>query len=248
VSSEPVAASEPRTAPRLLISVVSAAEVEAALAGGAEIIDLKNPAEGALGAPTPARLRAVRPLVLPPFELSVALGDAPHQPGVLALAAAAAAACGADYVKVGLLGSARPEQALELLCAVRQAAQEVQPLTRLVAVAYADAARIGALAPALLPHIARRAGAHGVMLDTAFKDGVSTFAALGGSGVASFVAEARSLGLATALAGGLGPAELVQAGRLGVTSVGVRGAACEGGRDGVVSAARVRALRLALGH
>jgi uncharacterized protein (UPF0264 family) len=86
------------------------------------------------------------------------------------------------------------------------------------------------------------------MLDTAFKDGGATVAALGESGVASVVAQARSLGLATALAGGLGPAELVQARRLGVTSVGVRGAACEGGRAGVVSAARVRALRLALGH
>ena len=44
---------------RLLVSVVDADEVEAALAGGADIVDVKNPAEGSLGAPVPALLRAV---------------------------------------------------------------------------------------------------------------------------------------------------------------------------------------------
>ena len=38
---------------RLLVSVVGADEVEAALAGGADIVDVKNPAEGSLGAPVP---------------------------------------------------------------------------------------------------------------------------------------------------------------------------------------------------
>jgi uncharacterized protein (UPF0264 family) len=246
VSREPSAGAAPRLAPRLLVSVVSPSEVAAALGGGAEIVDVKNPAEGALGAPTPATLRGVRRLVRRPAELSVALGDAPHLPGLLALAAAAAAGCGADYVKVGLFGSARPEQALELLRAVRQAAEEAKPPARVVAVAYADAARIGSLPPAALPRVACRAGVFGVMLDTALKDRVSTFAALGDASVAAFVVEARSLGLKTALAGNLGHAELTRATDLGVDIVGVRGAACEGGRDGVISAARVRDLRLAL--
>lgn len=248
MSSEPLASAHPHAVPRLLVSVVAPREVEAALRGGADIIDVKNPAEGALGAPTPARLREVRHLVRAPVELSVALGDAPHLPGLVSLAAAAAAACGADYIKVGLFGSARPEQALELLRAVRQAAQDAAPLARVVAVAYADAPRVGALPPAALPRIAWRAGVHGVMLDTAVKDGTSTFAALGDEGVASFVAEARSLGLMTALAGSLGPAGLKRASSLGVDTVGVRGSACEGGRDGLVSAARVRGLRLTLGR
>ena len=46
---------------RLLVSVVSADEVEAALAGGADIVDVKNPAEGSLGAPV-AGAAARRPL------------------------------------------------------------------------------------------------------------------------------------------------------------------------------------------
>ena len=231
---------------RLLVSVVSAEEVEAALAGGADIVDLKNPAEGSLGAPVPALVRAVRSRVASPVEVSVALGDAPHLPGTMALAAAGAAACGADYLKIGLFGSARPEQALELLAAVRRAAADVNPRARLMAAAYADASRVGALPPGELPSIARHAGFHGVMLDTAVKDGVSTFTAMGEDGVADFLATARALGLVTAMAGALGPADLERARRLGADIVGVRGSACEGGRNGTVSVARVRALRASL--
>ena len=233
--------------PRLLVSVVSPDEVEAVLSGGADIVDVKNPAEGALGAPTPALLRAVASRVPPPVEVSAALGDAPHLPGTLALAAAGAAACGPAFVKVGLLGSARPEQAVFLLTAVRQAAEQANPRTRVIAVAYADAARVGGLPPQELPGVAHRAGISGVMLDTAVKDGTSTLGALGEAGVAAFLAAARSLGLITALAGSLGRGDLALVHRLGVDIVGVRGAACEGGRNGIVSAARVRGLREALG-
>jgi (5-formylfuran-3-yl)methyl phosphate synthase len=114
-------------------------------------------------------------------------------------------------------------------------------------VAYADASRVGALLPAELPPIARDAGVHGVMLDTAVKDGVTTLAALGEPGVEAFFLAARSLGLMTAVAGALGPAELARIRLLDVGIVGVRGSACEGGRSGRVSASRVRGLRLALG-
>jgi uncharacterized protein (UPF0264 family) len=239
-----VGADEPGV--RLLVSVVDSDEVEAAVAGGAHIVDVKNPAEGSLGAPAPALLRAVRARVAPPVRLSVALGDAPHLPGTMALAAAGAAACGADYLKIGLFGSARPGQALELLAAVRRAAEDVSPQARLVAVAYADASRVGALPPAELPAVAHQAGFHGVMLDTAVKDGASTFTTLGEAGVAGFFDAARALGLLTALAGALRLDDLERARRLGAGIVGVRGSACDGGRGGTVSAARVRALRAAL--
>lgn len=231
---------------RLLITVVSSDEVEAAIAGGADIIDVKNPAEGSLGAPLPAVLRAVRARVPPSFEVSAALGDAPHLPGTMALAAAGAAACGLDYLKVGLYGSSRPEQALDLLVAVRQAVADADSRTRLIAVAYADAERVRALPPDDLPIIAREAGVYGVMLDTALKDGTSTWTALGEDRVSSFLEAAHALGLVTALAGGLTPSDLPRAQHLGVDIVGVRGSACEGGREGIVSSERVQSLRAAL--
>ncbi len=233
--------------PRLLVSVVALEEVASALAGGADVVDVKNPAEGSLGAPSLALLKAVRAHVPAPQWLSVALGDAPHLPGTMAFAAAGAAACGADYIKLGLLGSSRREQALELLSAARRATTETNPHTRLVAVAYADADRVGALPPRELPAIARAAGAHGVMLDTAVKDGTSTFEVMGEAEVAAFLNEGRALGLMTALAGALSPADLARARSLDVDLLGVRGAACDGGRSGTVSAVRVRELKAALG-
>ena len=45
---------------RLLVSVADAAEARAALAGGADIIDAKEPRHGALGAVAPDVLRAIR--------------------------------------------------------------------------------------------------------------------------------------------------------------------------------------------
>jgi uncharacterized protein (UPF0264 family) len=231
---------------KLLISVVKIDEVAAALTGGADIIDVKDPREGSLGAPAPDLLRTLRAEVRPPALLSAALGDAPHLPHTMALAAAGAAGCGADYLKVGLRGSSTVKQAHALLTAVRRATIDVAPRTRLVAVAYADAARIGALPPAELPGAARDAGIHGVMLDTFVKDGRSSFDALDDAGIASFMDSARSLGLMTALAGALQLCDVERAGRLGVDIIGVRGAACDGGRDGTVSASRVRALRAAL--
>ncbi len=229
------------------MSVLGPDEAPIALAGGADIVDVKDPAEGALGAAEPATLRALRALVTPPAELSAALGDAPQLPGTFALAAHGAAACGVDYVKIGLLGSRGRQEALELLRAVQAAAEGIGPATRVVAVAYADAARVGAFPPLLLPALAHEAGLHGVMLDTCIKDGTTSIAALGESGVAAFLSSARTYGLLAGLAGSLRPEDVARARALGAELVGVRGSACEGGRLGRVSVARVRALREAVG-
>ena len=60
---------------RLLVSVRSAAEVGEALAGGADIIDAKEPARGGLGAVEPDVLRAIVDRVPAGVPMSVALGD-----------------------------------------------------------------------------------------------------------------------------------------------------------------------------
>ncbi len=228
------------------MSVLGPDEAPIALAGGADIVDVKDPAEGALGAAGPATLRALRALVTPPAELSAALGDAPLAPGTFALAAHGAAACGVDYVKIGLLGRLDPEAVAELLRAVRAGAAAASPRTRVVAVAYADAARVGAFPPLRLPPLARAAGIHGVMLDTCVKDGTTSIGTLGESGVAAFLSAARAAGLQAGLAGALRLEDVARAAALGAELVGVRGSACDGGRLGRVSKARVRALRAAL--
>jgi uncharacterized protein (UPF0264 family) len=229
---------------QLLISVVDAAEVAAAVGGGAAIVDVKNPAEGSLGAPFPDVIGAVREATPAHLPVSAAIGDVPDLPGMAALAAAGAAACGVQYVKVGLLGPGTPAAAERLLAAVCRAARERGPGVRIMAATYADAGLVGALPPPDLPAVAAAAGADGCMLDTARKgDGSTLFTALDGAGLERFVAACRSERLVCALAGSLGVADLPALAALGPDIAGFRGAACGGDRlRGRVDAAAVRRL------
>ena len=45
---------------KLLVSVIDEAEARLAVAGGVDVVDVKNPAEGSLGAPAPAVIEQVR--------------------------------------------------------------------------------------------------------------------------------------------------------------------------------------------
>src|SRR5207247_339441 len=97
--------------------------------------------------------------------------------------------------------------------------------------------RRGALGPVSLQRLAPT-GAAGVLLDTATKR-APLFAVESPAGVAAWVAAAHAAGLFAALAGGLSGPDLARARSLGADVVGVRGAACVGGRTGRVSRARV---------
>src|SRR5580700_3079911 len=155
---------------RLLVSVVSAAEAQRALAGGADIIDVKDPREGALGAPAPRVLSEVVAAVGGAAPVSVALGDVPALPHTAAFAARGAVACGAAYVKVGLRGVPDLDDAVAVMSAVRDA---VGDRVGVIAVAYADAGAVDppALAPELLPVVVERTGIAGALVDTFVKNG-----------------------------------------------------------------------------
>src|SRR5660397_136350 len=143
---------------QLLVSVVHHEEVGPAVAGGADIIDVKNPREGSLGANFPHVIRHVLQLTPPGVPVSAAIGDAPNLPGMAALAATGAASCGVRYVKIGLMGSREPSESILLLASVCRAAREQDPTVRIMATAYADADKVGALSPQHLPSVATRAG------------------------------------------------------------------------------------------
>jgi uncharacterized protein (UPF0264 family) len=231
---------------QLLISVISAKEAQAAIQGGADIIDVKNPAEGALGAAAVAALHDVCALLPPGGVVSAALGESNSTPGVLALAAYGAAALGVRYVKLGL-HTADPAEAIALLQLVQSSLHLANSACALIAVGVADAAEIGALSWQLLPEVAHTARIKGCMIDTALKDGRCLFEHCPESALARWVAECREAGLLCALAGSLGQADLPALRRLGPDVVGFRGAACRGDRvHGQVEAELVAALRAGL--
>jgi len=227
---------------KLLVSVMDADEARAAAAAGADIVDVKNPGEGSLGAPVPAVIAAVRAAVPVALPVSAAIGDMPNLPGTAALAALGAARSGATFVKVGLWGTTSEPDAVALLRAVREAV----PGAVLVAAAYADAVRVphAPLAPELLPRVAHAAGVDVCLLDTAIKDGRGLLEWLSPDALTRLVADAHAAGLEVALAGALRAEELPVIRDTGADVAGVRSAAChEGRRAGRLDAERVRALR-----
>jgi (5-formylfuran-3-yl)methyl phosphate synthase len=234
---------------KLLVSVVDVGEAREAAAAGAEIVDVKNPGEGSLGAPSPSVIAGVRTAVPAELPVSAAIGDMPNLPGTAALAALGAAQSGAAFVKVGLWGVSTERDAVDLLRAVRDGVAHVPGVT-VVAAAYADARRVASapLAPELLPRVARAAGVGACLLDTAVKDGRGLLEWLSPDALASLVADAHARGLQVALAGALRAEDLPVVRANGADIAGVRSAACgDGRRSGPLDAARVRALVAACG-
>lgn len=228
---------------RLLVSVMDVSEARSALGAGADIIDAKDPRRGALGAVTPRTLGAIVGAVHPHRPVSAALGDALSTADVRRRVAAAAAT-GASFVKIGFRRVTTQPGALPLASAARSACTGGAGL---VLVAYADAAATGSLSPDTLVEVAARCGASGVLLDTCAKDGGGLFDLLSFDAVSAWVALAHNHGLHAGLAGGLGVRDLAIAADCGADLVGVRGAACDGGRAGRVTASRVARLHAALG-
>jgi len=201
-------------------------EASEAIAGGADIIDVKNPQEGALGANFPWVIKRIREIAPRKIQVSCALGDVPNLPGSISLAALGAASLGVDYIKVGLYGFKTPREAVFLLQNVNKAAKECNPKIKVVATGYADAERISTLDPMLIPEIASLAQVDLAMIDTAVKDGKNIFNFLAVKQLEKFVDEAHKLGLEAALAGSLRKQDLPVVYGLGADVAGLRGAAC----------------------
>lgn len=222
---------------RLLVSVAGPADARAALVGGADVIDAKDPGGGALGPVGADALAAIRRAVGTARPVSAALGDV-RETGVIERAARAVARVGLAFVKIGFAGVTSAARALELGAAAQRGAG---PGMGVVLVAYADWRRVASLPPARLVAVAAQLGASGVLLDTAYKD-TTLFGLAAPDAVGAWVDAAHAAGLFAALAGSLGGRDFATARALGADVVGVRRAACRGGRSGRVSAARVAVL------
>jgi (5-formylfuran-3-yl)methyl phosphate synthase len=201
-------------------------EAEEAIAGGADIIDVKNPVEGALGANYPWVIRQIRQMTPKNLEVSCTIGEIGNFPGSVSLAALGAASLGVDYIKVGLKGIKNLEDAVYLLQNACKAAKECNPKIKIVVAGYADAEKIDAIKPSLIPEIAAKAKVDVAMLDTSVKDGKNLFDHLTNKQLEKFVYSVHSFGLTAALAGSLKKQDLPIVQSLGADIAGVRSAAC----------------------
>ena len=213
----------------LLASVASLDEARA-IADCVDVVDLKDPRAGALGAlPVDRVARIVRSLGRRRV-VSAALGDHVDQ-AALPDAAAAMAAAGVDFVKIPL---ADPAHGSDALCAAARRAGAA----RLVAVLFADRApRFDALDGLA------RAGCAGAMLDTADKRSGTLLDHLAAATLRAFVERAHAAGLFAGLAGSLREEHLADVIACGPDFVGLRGALCEDAkRTRRISRARTQAI------
>ena len=219
-----------------LASVRSAEEAVLALAGGADIIDAKEPSAGALGRVDPGSLAEIVRTIAGRRPVSATIGDVELTPEIVTAAVEETAGTGADIVKIGMFPGALDAT----LAALRPVARRG---VRLVAVLFADRA------PDLAGIVSRceAAGFYGVMLDTADKAGGALTAHLDIKTLAGFVAFTRSRNLVSGLAGSLRLADIAGLLPLGADYLGFRSALCAGGRTGGLDAAVLRAVRAALG-
>ena len=228
---------------KLLISPINPEEAIAAYKGGADIVDVKNPKEGSLGANFPWIISSVKESINSGKPISATIGDFNFKPGTASLAALGAAVAGADYIKVGLYDVQTEEQALEMLTNITKSVKSYDPEKKVVASGYSDYERINSINPQLLPAIGAKAGVDVVMVDTGIKDGRSTFEFMDEEELTKFTTAIRKEGLLSALAGTLKFEDLPALRRIAPDIIGVRGMVCGGDRTSVIKAELVEKLR-----
>ncbi|MCU0632356.1 MAG: (5-formylfuran-3-yl)methyl phosphate synthase [Methanolinea sp.] len=211
---------------QLLVSPRDIEDARRSLA--ADIVDVKKPSEGSLGANFPWVVRSIKGISVKP--VSAAIGDFDFRPGGAAMAAYGAACAGADFVKVGLMfdGSGR---ARELIQAVVRAVKEEFPEKKVVIASYSDYRRLGSISPFSMSPLAAEAGADVAMVDTGIKDGRSTFEFMNEESLVEFCTTNQERGLKTAIAGSLKFEDIPALKRIGPDIIGVRGMVCGGDRN-----------------
>jgi uncharacterized protein (UPF0264 family) len=211
----------------LLVSVKNLSEAQSA-ASCADLIDLKNPAAGALGALPLETLKTIRQ-ALPERCLSATIGDLPLIPERVLTAAEQVAATGVDYVKIGLFAGD--------LMATLKALSPLAKRTALIGVMFAD----HSLNLSVLETLAA-CGFAGVMLDTQDKRRGSLTELRPLEELESFIARAKALGLLAGLAGSLRLKDVPRLRALEPDYLGFRGAVCRKERTDALDPKRLAAL------
>ncbi|MFO0936194.1 MAG: (5-formylfuran-3-yl)methyl phosphate synthase [Gemmataceae bacterium] len=240
VTVTPAAAEAPRKKVGLLVSVKNAEEAKEALAAGVDLIDVKDPAKGALGMAESDVVASVLSLVGKKVPVSAALGE--WSPNAITEAVWHLEQP-LTYVKWGLAGyKDAPGWGEDLLDTRRQ----IPARTEVVAVAYADAKRAKSIAPSEVAKFARRYRYRAFLLDTFLKDGKTLLDFMKLPEIADIVTSLTAAGIKVALGGSLKLEQVKLLLPLGPDYLAVRGAVCVGGRGTALDPVRVKKWKAAM--
>jgi (5-formylfuran-3-yl)methyl phosphate synthase len=223
----------------LLVSVRSAAEARIALAGGADIIDVKEPRRGALGPADPIVWTEILEAVGSRAPVSAALGEL-HSDEIRGYAACAT---GFTYAKAGLSDWQRwPDLAKKWL----EIERALPPPVRAVPVVYADIDSTGSktfeAAARSAIEIARASQSGLLVIDTFHKNCGNLLDLVTIQTLQNLSHAAASQRVRLVLAGSLNERAIDKLLPLNPAYIGVRGAACAGGRDGTIQLGCVKSL------
>lgn len=205
---------------RFLASVSSTTEAGIASRHGVDIIDLKDPANGVLGAVARATIKRIvqQQRFRDPDRnqfISATIGDMPLRPQTVAAAISSTAAAGVDIVKIGWFADNLEHDILPVL---HEAAEQG---VCIVVVLFAEYG----IQSAYLDSLAA-AGVLGVMLDTGDKTSGTLRDKLTDQALGKFLDAARRHGLTCGLAGSLRRTDIPPLLALEPDYLGFRGALC----------------------
>lgn len=224
---------------RLLASVATIDEAAIVAHNGADLVDMKDPHRGALGALSTQRIREIVASLDRGVSTSATTGDQHTHSQQVLTAVEQVGATGVDYIKVAL----QPEFSVDQTCEI------LHPLCaqglNIILVLFADDARVVEHSQHMIL-TAKHAGLHGVMIDTANKKAGGLRSQVSDEWLHSFVDAAKSHRLMTGLAGSLGETDIAPLLLLKPDYLGFRGALCDNtDRTHAICALSVKRIKLA---
>ena len=225
---------------KLLISVTNIDEAQLALENGADIIDLKDPSRGALGALPLAQIKSVVDYVHRETSgkllTSATIGDLPMQAEMVVQQVTQLAATHVDIIKIGFFSSDDYQQCLDALLKLTQNG------FKLIAVLFAEITY-----PTDLIKSIQQAGFIGVMLDTLQKNGLTLLDHYSLQQRHMFSKEVLALELSLGLAGSLQLQHIHLVKEMKPTYIGFRGGVCSQNQRVLdLDATKISAIRAAL--
>lgn len=223
---------------QLLISVTSVDEAKIALDNGADIIDLKDPSAGALGALPAEVIQSVVSFVKSqPASVkkltSATIGDLPMEPALVLSRVTELSCTGVDIIKIGFFETDNFQPCLNALEKATQAG------LKLIAVLFGEYT----YPPSIIKEI-KQAGFMGVMLDTAKKNGLTLLSHYGEERLKQFSEEVFAQDMLLGLAGSLNFQHIDTLQYLRPSYLGFRGGVCNKNQRVLnLDAEKIKAIR-----
>ena len=216
-----------------LASVSSMHEAELVRSLGADVIDLKNPDRGALGAVDLDTAQSIAAMIGHGATLSATIGDLPLYAPDLETAVGSMHATGVDIIKVGVFDKTISRFVLNTFNVL--AGENIRIVLVFFAEIFPDDLDLQGL---------KKTGIMGVMLDTCEKAGGSLREKLDDGTLAEFVSNAKRAGLISGLAGSLTREDIPPLLRINPDYLGFRGALCkQHQRSRQIDGSKVTAIR-----